>query len=101
MRVTSRLDSSSWLEWMNRHIDSLIDLPASICVAARAAAEDADADCDFGVSPKYHVEVVSFIANDLEWQFRYAAFNTFVVYVDGNNFFGIMRVCTEGEVCGK
>lgn len=67
MRVTSRLDSSSWLEWMNRHIASLIDLPASICVAARAAAEDADAECDFGVSPQYHVEVVSFIANDIEW----------------------------------
>lgn len=70
-------------------------------VAARAAAEDAVADCDFRVSPKYHVEVVSFIANDLEWQFRYAAFNTFVVYVDGNIFFGIMRVCTEGEHCEK
>lgn len=51
--------------------------------------------------PKYHVEVVSFIANDLEWQFRYAAFNTFVVYVDGNIFVGIMRACTEGELCEK
>lgn len=94
MRVTSRLDSSSWLEWMNRHIDSLIDLPASICVAAQAAAEDAE-------YPQYHIEVVSFIANDLEWQFRYAAFNTFVVYVDGNIFFGIMRASTEGEVFEK